>query len=207
MRTFLTLSIVATLMFGLVRNIQGQVDVGVSIGEDGLRGFYLAVGDYFQAPEREIIVIRERQIPHEEIPVVFFLATRARVSPDIIVDLRLGGNSWWDIAIHFGLSSEIFYVPVAYEVKGPPYGNAYGHFKKKPSKNWDTIILTDEEILNLTNLKFVSEYYQYSPDKIIEMKSSGKSFVVINDVVMKEKGAKKKEGGKKGKSNRERRTK
>jgi hypothetical protein len=198
---------VAFLMLGLVKTIQGQVDVGISIGEEGLRGFYLAVGDYFKTPEKEIVVIHERHIPDDEIPVVLFIASRAQVSPGVIVDMRLGGKLWWDITLHFDLSPEIYYVPVAVEIKGPPYGNAYGHFKKKPRKEWGTIILTDEEVVSLVNLKFFSEHYQYPPERIIELKTSGKNFVVINDMVKKEKGACGKQGGNKDKGNKGKKSK
>lgn len=191
--------LVTFLILGLAGRIQGQVDVGVSVGEDGLEGFYLAVGDYFGTSESKIIVIRERHIPDDEIPVVLFLASRAQVSPEVIIDMRLNGRSWWGITVHFGLSPEIFYVPVATDIKGPPYGNAYGHFKKKPRQEWDTIVLTDEEVIVLVNLKFFSEHYQYPPEKVIEMKNSGRNFVGINEVIVKEKNGRGNQGGNKGK--------
>jgi hypothetical protein len=73
-------------------NSEARVDLGISIGDEGLRGFYLAVGDYYSVPEREVIIVRERHVPDEEIPVVFFIARMARVRPATIIDLRLGGK-------------------------------------------------------------------------------------------------------------------
>lgn len=47
------LLIVLTLMFLFpVSNSEATVDLGISIGDEGLRGFYLAVGDYYRVPER-----------------------------------------------------------------------------------------------------------------------------------------------------------
>lgn len=107
------LLIVLTLMFLFpVSNSEATVDLGISIGDEGLRGFYLAVGDYYRVPEREVIIIKERHIPDEEIPVVFFIAQRAHVRPATIIDLRLRGKTWMDITLHFGLSPGIFYVPL-----------------------------------------------------------------------------------------------
>lgn len=169
---------------------QKQVDVGVSIGDKGLKSFYLSIEEYYKVPEREVIVIKERRIPDEEIPVVFYIAKRARVTPETIIDLRLGGMTWIDITFRYGLSPEIFYVPVK-EVEvveiGPPYGKAYGYYKNKPKKEWKSIVFTDDDVINLVNLRFISEHYGYPPEAVIKMRSKGKSFVTLNDEVRLEK--------------------
>lgn len=158
-----------------------QVDVGVSIGEEGIRRFYVSVGDYYHVPEPEVIVIRQRGIPYEEIPVVFFLASRAHVTPEAMIDLRLSGMSWMDITLHFGLGPEIFYVPVQAEIHGPPYGKAYGYYKHKPKKEWKTIRLENDDVVNLVNLRFISEYHGCDPMDVIGVRSQGREFIVIND--------------------------
>lgn len=53
---------------------QPQVDIGVSVGPGGLNTFYFSIQEYFRVPEREVLIVRERRIPDEEIPVVFFIA-------------------------------------------------------------------------------------------------------------------------------------
>ena len=170
------------------------VNVGVSIGEEGLRGFTFATGDYFRVPEREVITIRERRIPDEEIPVVLFLAARARVAPSVVIDLRLGGRSWMDITLYLKLSPEIYYVPVKGRVQGPPYGKAYGYYKNKSRKEWGKIVLSNPEIINLVNLRFLSEYHGFPPEEVIRRRANGKSFVVIHEEVEKGK-AKEREKG------------
>ena len=96
-----------------------EINAGISIGEDGINGFYLAIGEHYRVPEKEITVVRERKIPNEEMPVVFFLAGRAGVAPEAIIKLRLSGKSWMDITFGFGLNAESFYVPVTVD-PGPP---------------------------------------------------------------------------------------
>lgn len=179
---FLTLIVLS--LGSLIPQAKAGVDIGVQFGDEGLRGFYLAVGDYYRVPQREVVIIRERGIPHEELPVVYFIAGRARVAPGIIVDLRLGGMSWMDITLRYGLSPEIYYVPVSVS-PGPPYGKAYGYYKNKPRKEWKKIVFEDIDIINLVNLKFTSEHYKYSPNEVIKMREEGKNFVVINDEIKK----------------------
>jgi len=173
------------------------VDLGISIGEEGVRSFYLSVGDYYRVPEREVIIIRERGIPYEEMPVVLFLAGRAHVAPGVIVDLRLRGMSWMDITFHYGLSPEIYYVPLR-TAPGPPYGRAYGYYKKWPRKEWKKVRLGDNDVVNLVNLKFASEHYGCSPEEVIKMRSGGRNFVEINEEIKKGKESGVKEKGEKG---------
>jgi len=169
------------------RPAKADVNLGLSIQNGELRSFYLAVGDYYHVSERTLVVVSERHIPDDEVPVVFFLAQQARVSPEVIVNLRLGGKSWMDIAFHYGLTPQIFYVPLTYD-PGPPYGKAYGYYKKYPRSRWNKIRLSDADVVNFVNLKFVSGYYGYAPDRVVKMRSSGRSFVSINSEIKKGKG-------------------
>ncbi len=184
--------LISLLLFlgGSLDNVRAQVSIGVKADEGGIKEFYLAIGDHYKAPEKEVLIVRKRGIPDDDLPVVFFLSKRAGVSPGVIIDLHLGGKSWMDITFHYGLTAAIYYVEVK-EVKGPPYGKAYGHFKKKSKKDWKTIKLVDADIVNFVNLRFLSEHYGHSPDEIISMRSKGESFVNINAKVKKVKAAKK----------------
>lgn len=153
-------------------------------------GFYLALGSYYKVPQRDVIFIKERGIPHEEASVVLFMANRARVEPSVIIDFRLRNRSWMDIMLHFGLSPEILYVPVK-RVYGPPFGKAYGYYKNKPRSKWKFIVLDDDDVINLVNLRFISEHYGYPPEKVIEMRAKSKGFIQINESIEKEKKGKK----------------
>ena len=174
-------TLVLLISVGQTGFAESNFSFDLSIGDEGINGFHLAIGEYYRVPQKEVIIIRERGIPDHEIPVVLFIATRAHVAPAAVINLRLHGRKWTDITLHFGLSPEIFYVPVNIEVAGPPYGRALGHFKRVPRKRWKTIVLKDDEVINLVNLRFISEHHGYSPDEVIKRRSNGKDFVAIND--------------------------
>ncbi len=158
-----------------------NVDLGVSIGPEGLRGFYLGISNYYRVPEREVIVVRDRGIPHDEIPVAFFIATRAGVAPGVIVDLRLGGMSWWDISLRYGIGPEVYYIPTTVVVKNPPYGRAYGYYRKHPRDQWRTkVVLRDADIVNFVNLRYISEHYDIPPERVIERRTRGEKFPAID---------------------------
>lgn len=181
---FLLLSLI---LFPGVNTADAGFDLGVSVGDEGVKSFYLAVGDYYRVPQREVMMIRERHIDDEEIPVVLFLASRIRVAPATIIDLRLAGKSWMDISLRFGLSPEIFYIPVDAAKIGPPYGKAYGYYKTKPKKEWKHMKFSDADVVDLVNLRFVSEHYKYPPEEVIKMRGKGKKFTAINNDIEKEK--------------------
>ena len=192
----------ALLFLSVPRTGQADVNVGLSIQDGEVRSFYLAVGDYYHVPERTLVVVSKRNIPDDEVPVVFFLASQARVSPDVIINLRLGGRSWMDITLQYGLTAQIFYVPFTAD-PGPPYGKAYGYFKKRPRSKWGEIRLGNADIVNLVNLKFISGHYGYSPEQVVKMRGKGKNFVSINSEIKKGKGesqGKAQKSGSKGKS-------
>ncbi len=189
---------VLSLIPGTVQAQGTQVDLGISVADGELRSFYLAISNHYHVPGNEVVAIKERYRFHnDELPVVYFLAARARVKPSAIIDFRIGGMSWLDLSIHFGLTPEIFFVPLTVKKVGPPYGNAYGYYKKyRPNKEWNKIVLSDTEIVDLVNLRFISEYHNLPPDKVVEMRGLGKNFVKISAEVEKGKRNSKGKGGK-----------
>jgi len=174
MRAICILSLVVgvTLVSGRA-DAQTAVSVNARIGD-----FHVAVSNYYHVPEREVVVIRERRISEEELPVVLFIAQRASVSPARIVDMRLSGRSWWDISVRYGIGPEVYYVPVTV-APGPPYGHAYGHYKKS-RKHWNTIVLSDDDVVKLVYLRFASEYYRVPAERVIERRGRQGDVVLIH---------------------------
>jgi hypothetical protein len=86
--------------------------------------------------------------------------------------------SWLDITLHYGLTPEIYYVPVTRV--GPPYGNAYGHFKKH-KKDYKKVVLVDKDVVNLVNLRFMSEYHSIAAEVVMDRRGRGETFVLMND--------------------------
>jgi hypothetical protein len=162
-----------------------QVDLGISVADGKLRSFYIAVGDHYRVAPRVVVDLRTRyRLLDEELPLVFFLAARARVSPQAVIDLRLGRLSWLDVALRLRLSPEIFFVSIGAERIGPPYGNAYGYYRKRGrAGDWGGLALTDREAIDLVNLRFMSEYHGLGPDAIIAVRGRQKSFVAVHDEI------------------------
>jgi len=161
-------------------------NVGVSGGDEGIRSFRLSVGEYYHVPERAVAAVHKQGIHDEELPVVFFIAKKAHVSPEAVVALRLKGMKWMDITSHYSLSPGIYYIPLS---KAPPYGHAYRYYKKHPKGGWKKGALRDADIVNQVNLKFISEHHRYAPEKVMTYRAHGKSFTTIaRDIGLGKKG-------------------
>jgi hypothetical protein len=174
------------------------IDLGVSVSDGRLRDFYLAVGDHYHVPANNVVELRDRyRCQDEELPVAYFLAARAHVTPAAILSLRIQRMSWLDIAFNLRLTPDIFFVPVAAGDPGPPYGKAYGYYRKYgPSKDWKRFALDDHDVVALVNLRFLSEYHGMPPETVMGMRGRQASFVAINDEIKKGKAEKANQKGK-----------
>jgi hypothetical protein len=182
MRRTLLLLAVMTASFCSAAEAQTQVRAAISVGDQGLHGFYLAIGNAYHVPERQVMVMRERAIPDDELPVVFFLAHRTGVDPGDIVELRLRGMSWYDITVHLGLGSDIYYYRPVGSVRGAsPYGRAFGQYRQHPRREWRQMRLSDEDIVNLVNLRFAAEHGHMNATQVIRAREGGRGFNTIYD--------------------------
>ncbi|MEW6412115.1 MAG: hypothetical protein AB1483_06515 [Candidatus Zixiibacteriota bacterium] len=181
---------VALVLVALGSRAYADVSAALSIEDGRIADFYLAVGSHYNVPEKDLVVVKKRQISDDDLVVVFYLARQARVSPTVVVDLRLSGKTWMEITRHFGLTAEIFYVSFEKD-PGPPYGKAYGHFRHRHRNEWGSISLSDVDVVNFVNLRFVSDYHGLRADEVAKMRAEGQSFIAINDKIKKSKAQKK----------------
>jgi hypothetical protein len=152
--------------------------LGFSLEDEGLQGFHLSIGEYFRVPRKEVLRVRDRIHDEDELAVIFFIAKHAHVKPAEIVKLREQGHSWRDISLRYRINPDAYYyaVPRGYYIG--PYGHAYGHLKHD-HRNWKDTRLNDRDIVNLVNLRYITEHHGYPPDRIMKMRSEGRSFVCI----------------------------
>lgn len=189
--------IIISLIFVMILSICPAIkaNAGFDPIREGMEHFHQAMIEHFKVPPFELLRMEKQRINPVEMPIVLLLAAQAHVASQRITSLRLQGLSWLDITLRLGLKPDIFFVPVK-KVKGPPYGKAYGYYKNRGGKNGKVMPLNDDDILNLVNLKFMSEHYRMSPDEIINMRSSGKNFIDINREIKKGKSKKYSSNGK-----------
>lgn len=139
--------------------------------DEGILPFYYGVSNYYEAPKDEVLAVQSRLAP-EEVPVAFHIATRAGVSPIEVAEARAAGHGWVEVGQRYGVGPAAFHVPME-RAPGPPYGNAWGYYRNKPQHEWNTIRLTDREVIDLVNLRFLSEHYGLDRHDIAHRRSLG----------------------------------
>jgi hypothetical protein len=173
MKRIIGIALIVGCMYGSLN--AANFDIGISGSDRGINGFSLSVGDYYRVPAQEIIMI-ERSIPYEETSVVYFLAQHSHKTPHYITNLRLRGMSWWDISLRLGLNPRTLFIVDSRRHLGPPYGKAYGYIQK--DRNYR---LSDHDIVELVNVRFLSSYHGISVDEVIDRRSRGQQYMNIDD--------------------------
>jgi hypothetical protein len=109
-----------------------------------------------------------------------FIAQKARVAPGRVILLRERGLTWMQVALRLGLSPEVFYVRIN-NASRSPYAKPYGYYQRYQRIQWRDIRLSDADIVNFVNLRFISDKYRCTPDEVVLMRSQGRSFVKIHE--------------------------
>lgn len=174
----------------LLIGAQTRVDFNMTISDSRVKSFYLAIEEHFNIPGPQLHQIREHyrfRFGDEELPVVFFIAARARVEPMAIINLRLHGKLWSEIALSFGLRPEVIFIPVNIKRIGAPFGRAYGRYRKfGPGADWRRLGLKDREFIDLVNLRFMVDYHGFPPERVMVMRGSLGNYIFINDEIVRE---------------------
>ena len=183
--------IILSVYFGLVVLVSNSyldagVNVNINLGSTESANYYRSLANYHRVSEKDVYFVRKKGIPDQELPVIFYLASLAGVAPSLVADeYRRPGITLYDLTRIFGLYPDIYHYPVKTRVDGPPYGKAYGYYRNKPKKEWKNIKLSNTDIINLVNLRFISESRGVDPEDIIKRRAGGKNFIYINDDIVK----------------------
>ena len=137
--------------------------------------------DYYKAEPKVVEGLVAQKVSDDDISVALFLSNQAKVTPEILIGYRTKGMSWADITIKLGVKPDVFFVVLPAN-PGPPYGKAWGHWKKRKAHPALIFDLGDEDLRNLVQLRLVSEHYKVKPAVVIKWRGSGKAFdMIISD--------------------------
>jgi hypothetical protein len=142
---------------------------GATAQEEGMvrRAYFRAVAEFFQMPPAEVAILAEWRLPVEEVPVVLFIARRAGVSPEALVALRRSGRGWAELAGRYQLDASHFYVPLEDSASAGTLREAYAQYRSLPATRWVEVRLGDRQIVDLVNLRLVSQSLRIAPERVI----------------------------------------
>ena len=168
------------LMIAFLVVLAGQAVVA----EDGHQAEYVAaVSDYYEVSLDAVQSILDAGVSPEELPVLFHIAERSNASPVELTTARTQGKSWHQIAAAYDVTAADFYVYCADRVSSAAFGSIYAKFADLKRGEFNQVQLTDTDIVNLTNLRFLYRHYNYSQRLIMNWAGEGKGFAEINQMV------------------------
>ena len=141
--------------------------------------YFRAVGEYFGVADSEIDILREWELPPDEIPVVLFVAGRVGVSPEALVGLRRSGDGWGEIVSRYGLGAEVLHVPIP---EGAPAGRLqelYELLESTPVSQWGTVALDADAVVALVNLRFLVHVSGLASEEVLRRLGPNLGFVEL----------------------------
>ncbi len=164
------------LTIGALLGLMGciVVDPGPGPVEIDVRAHYRVIWvEYYGCPHAWIDTCYGFGWHDDDVAVALFLAYHAHVDINIVIGHRRSGCSWWDVTLRLNLSPMVFHVDIPSHVHvGPPYGKAYGYFRKHDPK----YVFIDADCHNLVHLHVHHKYYGRDPMLIIQERESGKGW-------------------------------
>lgn len=134
----------------------------------------VAVDNYgYNRRDLEPVLPRLRYV-EADLPVVLFLAHECGRPPAYIVDLRARGLSWGVIFDRVGVSYEVLFNGIDRD-PGPPYGNAWGHWRRQPRG----FRLSDSDISGLVQLQVGSRACRMRPYEMARYRGQGRSVAYV----------------------------
>ena len=138
---------------------------------------YLHVANTAWTPPRDQVraVYPRLRAPETDYPVLLFIASEARVSLTAVWDLRSKGLPWAQVMVKLGVPPERIFVEMPRD-PGPPYGKAYGHWKKHRREK---VVVTDDDVFYWTNIRSMARYFNVEPAMVVEWRDSGRTWKTV----------------------------
>ncbi|MCB0317231.1 MAG: hypothetical protein KDD56_00635 [Bdellovibrionales bacterium] len=160
-------AILITLVTSVITFADPTINIDVNLAD---RDPYLVdVADYYSVPYNRVAYIPQSGLDLEEVPLLLLLDTLIGGNLENLVGLRSSGLNYVEIAKRYNVLPYRFFTPVDFNVQGPPYGNAYGYFKKHPRGNWQEIPLRDIDLIKLAQLQFLHRKYKRPVTQVINI--------------------------------------
>jgi hypothetical protein len=114
----------------VVATAQARFGFGLEFGTPPAGRYYGPPVEVYGVPAPYVYEMREAGVYDEDMPVIYYIYTHSNYSLRQIYSLRLRGATWDNLSNWCG-------VPLYGYRSGPPYGNAYGHYRQGYQRNWN----------------------------------------------------------------------
>jgi hypothetical protein len=151
-----------------------DVDFGANVNVNDHTNLFFSISSrYYDRDRATVASFGARFGDPDDLSVALFISNSCGRSLDDIWVLRRQGLSWWDISVRYRVPADVWFVPVRRD-PGPPYGKAYGHWKKRQRDPHAAFVLADPDIRNLVAVRMIRDYYGVPVETAMEWRASGR---------------------------------
>jgi hypothetical protein len=138
---------------------------------------------YFDREVRDVQDWQRRCYPNpDDLAVALFLSSNGDRDPDFMFGLRKQGLGWFEIANRCHVPVGVFFLSPARD-PGPPYGKAYGHWRKYRRDHRHVMKLSDNDIRHLVGARLIHEYYGVPLETAMKSRAAGRN---VQSVMVRE---------------------
>jgi hypothetical protein len=170
--------IIVVVVFALSLGVPAMTQQG-----NDTDGFNAALSAYFKVSVVEVDAVRSTGLAGDDLAVAFKTAVLIKKTSPDVAKMRVRGDSWSDIAKVRNIDASSFYMIIGGEFESKTFTPIFDKYRLTPQSQWKNLVLTDDDIINLVNLKFISSYYDYSAFEVMKMRDNGFSYPDISTKV------------------------
>ena len=142
-----------------------------------------AVANYFDVSYDKILSY-STNLATDEVPVACLIAQLSKTSIQNVVDLKKKNDySWCETASRLGMNTANFYVIVTGTITSTTFAPIFEKFNSTPEQEWRKLRLSDEEVVNLVNLRLIYSHYDYSAYKVMAARDTNPSWVTVGKII------------------------
>jgi hypothetical protein len=163
----------ALLVLLLTVPAQAGFDLSASATVGSSDVFVHAAASYFDREPSQLERYGKRFGSADDLTVALQLSKSSGGSLADLAAMRERGMGWWDISLRIGADPAVWFVPVTRD-PGPPYGKAWGHWKKhgKSTAGWR---MSDDECRDWVAVRFLHESLGVDVNAAMEARRNGGS--------------------------------
>ncbi len=162
-------TVAAFTLCSIVGPALAETTVRIGAGTSGFE-FGFLYSDHYHAEETVVHQCVD-WVGEPDLVVALQLSKVSGIELDVIVEWRRQGVAWYEITHRCHRSTEVYRVDLDRD-SGPPYGRAWGYWKKHPKQD---IVLSDDEIRAFAALKAMSDYTGQPASQIVTQRKQGRS--------------------------------
>lgn len=161
-----------------------DVNFGANVHAGDDASLFVAISArYFDRESRDVEDWQRRCYPNpDDLAVALFLSANGDRDPDFMFGLRKQGLGWFEIAKRCNVPVGVFFLSPGRD-PGPPYGKAYGHWRKYRRDKRHVMKLSDNDIRHLVGARLIHEYYGVPLETAMKSRAAGRD---VQSVMVRE---------------------